>query len=78
MMKKALVITCDKCGATDILEKKSDGPSNFTDSEGYEVFHPGWCVVQRFARISRPEKRYLCPSCSKKYTDMVESFWKEN
>lgn len=33
MKTKAIVIKCDKCGATDILRKVTDGPSQTTDVE---------------------------------------------
>lgn len=34
MKTKAIVIKCNKCGATDILKKVGEGPSQTTDSEG--------------------------------------------
>lgn len=49
MKTKAIVIKCDKCGATDILRKVGDGPSQTTDVEGYENRRPGWVSVMRYS-----------------------------
>lgn len=76
MKTKAIVIRCDKCGATDILRKVGDGPSQTTDVEGYENRRPGWVSVMRYSdNITRT--RELCPVCSKEYSELFENFWKD-
>lgn len=78
MKTKAIVIKCDKCGATDILRKVGDGPSQTTDVEGYENRRPGWVSVMRYSDSSITETRHLCPVCSKEYRDLIDNFWKDN
>ena len=77
MKTKAIVIKCDKCGATDILRKVCDGHSQTTDVEGYETRRPGWVTVMRYPdNITRT--RELCPVCSKEYWDLIGNFWKDS
>ena len=75
MKTKAIVIKCDKCGATDILRKVGDGPSQTTDVEGYENRRPGWVSVMRYPD-GITETRHLCRACSKEYYDLIDNFWK--
>lgn len=77
MKEKAIVLTCDKCGAIDILRKVADGPSDITDIEGYQTRSIGWETVVRYPSIST-DTRQLCPECSKKYFDLIDRFWNEN
>ena len=77
MKEKAIVIKCDKCGATDILRKVGDGPSQTTDVEGYENRRPGWVTVMRYPDNSS-ETRHLCPACSEEYRDLINNFWKDS
>lgn len=76
MKTKAIVIKCDKCGATDILKKVGEGPSQTTDSEGYETAGIGWTTVVRYPNVSTCT-RHLCPVCAKKYQDLIDNCWKE-
>ena len=76
MKTKAIVMKCDKCGATDILRKVCDGHSQTTDVEGYEIRRPGWATVLRYPdNITRT--RELCPVCFKEYSELFENFWKD-
>ena len=77
MKTKAIVIKCDKCGATDILRKVCDGHSQTTDVEGYETRRPGWATVMRYPD-NITGTRHLCPVCSKMYRDLIDNFWKDN
>ena len=71
------MIKCDKCGATDILRKVGDGPSQTTDVEGYENRRSGWVSVMQDAD-GITETRHLCPVCSKEYRDLIDNFWKDS
>ena len=77
MKEKAIVLTCDKCGAIDILRKVADGPSDITDVEGYQTRRIGWETVMRYPSNIR-DSCQLCPECSKKYSDLINRFWNEN
>ena len=78
MKEKAIVLTCDKCGAIDILRKVSDGSSDITDGERYETRKIGWVSVMRYSDSSVTETRHLCPVCSKEYRDLIDNFWKDS
>lgn len=76
MKTKAIVIKCDKCGATDILKKVGEGPSQTTDAEGYETAEIGWTTVVRYP-TGLNVIRHLCPKCFNEYSELFENFWKE-
>ena len=76
MKTKAIVIKCDKCGATDILKKVGEGPSQTTDVEGYETARIGWTTVVRYP-TGINGIRHLCPKCFNKYSELFENFWKD-
>lgn len=77
MREKAIVLTCDKCGAIDILRKVADGPSDITNVEGYENRRLGWVSVMRYPD-NITGRQHLCPVCAKKYQDLIDDFWKDN
>lgn len=76
MKTKAIVIKCDKCGATDILKKVGEGPSETTDGEGYETAGIGWTTVVRYPTEIN-DTRHLCPKCFNEYSKLFEKFWKD-
>ena len=76
MKTKAIVVTCDRCGARDILRKVTGGPSNTTDNEGYETMRLGWETVVRYPN-GLGDTRQLCPKCAEEYRNLINRFWKQ-
>ena len=74
MKQKGVLVTCDRCGKTEFIEKL-EGPfargasELIIDGEVYKALYYGWTE-----REIQGEKTNLCPACSKIFENFEKTF----
>lgn len=66
--KKGLLVTCERCGATEFREYigKGETDGGYTTWDKFEPASEGWAYIL--------EVGTLCPACNKEYQRFVEEF----